>query len=680
METYRPQIGVRMGRTCGLQIPFTPLLGVFVGKYCWDAGNACPGSYVMKMRPRLAILVTSAISLASWSVAAELPPPEKALKGYVPIQGSVEIDNPDAEEAARCKIYTEKVGGTTAIIIDSPDGLRLRSFTDTNGDKYVDQWAYFKDGVEVYRDIDGNGNKAADQYRWFHTGGSRWGLDNDEDGKIDAWKSISAEEVTAEIVAALATRDSKRFLRVALSPTELKALGLGEEKTAALAKLIEGLEQRFTQLAANQKAVAPGTKWMQFSGSRPGVVPSGTDGSKKDLHVYENVVAITETDGKHGQVQIGTLIKVGDGWRAVALPVPAEEGQQEIAAVGLFFNKPPNIPQPDVPTSVPSDALQKAMAKLQELDAAAASATEPTARAEYHAKRADLFEEIVKLSPTAKEKGEWARQCADMVSYAVQFGEYPDGAARLDKLLSQAKAGGDDTLVAYITFRKITAEYVPKMQSAGANDFGKVRQEWLDALEKFAESFPKSPDAAEAMLQLGMDHEISGEEDKAKQWYDRIVKEFADTSQAQKAGGAQRRLDSVGNVIRFEGKDEAGKTIDLDSYRGKVVLIQYWASWCEPCKAHMTILKALSTSHDDSKFQVLGVNVDSSLQDMKSFLAQNPLPWQQIHEDGGLDSRPANELGIHTVPTMLLIDQQGRVVNRNVQVAELDTELNKLIR
>ena len=77
-----------------------------------------------------------------------------------------------------------------------PRGVILRKFVDTNDDNIVDQWSYYKDGLEVYRDIDSNFNGKADQYRWFHTGGSRWGIDTKEDGTIDYWKSISAEEVT----------------------------------------------------------------------------------------------------------------------------------------------------------------------------------------------------------------------------------------------------------------------------------------------------------------------------------------------------------------------------------------------------------------------------------------------------------------------------------------------------
>ncbi|MDI9443227.1 MAG: thioredoxin, partial [Planctomycetota bacterium] len=165
---------------------------------------------------------------------AELPSAEQALKQYVPIHRDVDIDRPDAAEAAQCKISARKVDGKTAVAIQSPAGLLLRLFVDADGNGVVDQWRYFKDGLEVYRDIDSNGNNRADQYRWFHDAGGRWGIDRDENGTVDYWKSISAEETSAEIVAALAEKDVSRFLRVAMSPAELKSLGLGAEKTKSL--------------------------------------------------------------------------------------------------------------------------------------------------------------------------------------------------------------------------------------------------------------------------------------------------------------------------------------------------------------------------------------------------------------------------------------------------------------
>lgn len=631
---------------------------------------------------RLAVVGSWALAMfcgTALAATGELPSAEQALKQYLPIHRDVDIDRPDAAEAARCKISARKVDGKTAVVIESPEGMTLRLFVDADGNGVVDQWRYFKDGLEVYRDIDSNGNNRADQYRWFHGAGSRWGIDRDENGTVDYWKMISAEEASAEIVAALAEKDAARFMRAALSPAELKSLGLGAEKTKSLEERLGGLEEQFQRLAAQQRVVGPATKWVQFSAGRPGTVPAGTNGSTSDLQVYENVVAITETEGANGQVEIGTLVKVGETWRAIGLPVPVEEGQNEIADSGEFFNKPPVVRQPEMPSGGPSEELQAALAQLQEMDEKAGTIPEGPARSQYHQARANLLQEIAAKSTSAEEQSLWIHQLADSVSAAVQSGEYPAGVQRLDALLASLNGKNPD-IEAYVTFRKLSAEYGLKMQNTGAMDFAKVHQEWLENLRQFAESYPNSPDTAEAMLQLAMAHEFAGEEDKAKEWYGQIVTKFPDSSQARKATGARTRLDSVGNVIRFRGQSPAGETVDLAGYRGKVVVIQYWASWCEPCKADMAALKDLAIRYGKSGFQVLGVNVDSTLEEMKSYLTQNPLPWQQIHEQGGLDSRPANELGIHTLPTMILVDQGGKVVNRNIHVAELDSELRKLIR
>jgi len=94
----------------------------------------------------------------------------------------------------------------------------------------------------------------------------------------------------------------------------------------------------------------------------------------------------------------------------------------------------------------------------------------------------------------------------------------------------------------------------------------------------------------------------------------------------------------------------------------------------------MAALKELLTKYGSAGFNIIGVNLDSRREDMAAYLAESRIRWPQIFEEGGLDSRPANELGILTLPTMMLVDQQGKVVHRNVHVAELDRELKRLIR
>ena len=177
---------------------------------------------------------------------------EQALN-LTPVQAGVDCDRPGPQDIAKCKIIAKKINGQVGWIVEGPDGTILRKFVDTNGDNVVDQWSYYKDGIEVYRDIDSNFNGKADQYRWFNTGGSRWGLDPKEDGTIESWKTISAEEVTAEVVAALAARDADRFARVVLSADELKNLGLGKCRSAELAEKMGKLSGRIQAIGAQAK-------------------------------------------------------------------------------------------------------------------------------------------------------------------------------------------------------------------------------------------------------------------------------------------------------------------------------------------------------------------------------------------------------------------------------------------
>lgn len=632
----------------------------------------------MRFLPAKTALIStlSVILLPGWSLAAN-PSAEQALK-LVPVQSGVDFDRPTADEAPKCKMLAKKIDGRVGWIVETPNGTILRRFVDTNGNNVVDQWSYYKDGLEVYRDIDFNHNGKADQYRWFHTGGSRWGLDKNEDGKIDAWKSISAEEVTAEIVAAIATRDSDRFARLVLTPNELKSLGLGKERAENIAEKAAKATTGFKAMSARQKTLAKDTVWVQFSAGAPGMVPVGTDKSTKDVRVYENVTAIVESGGRHRQVQIGTLVQVGNRWRAIDLPQLTTEGQADSAPEGFFFHA--SLTTRNKPgTSIAGGMTQKLLTDLESLDKRAAQATTPAELAKYTAQRADLLQRIAAATKSPDQRNMWIRQLADMLSAAVQSGTYEDGIERLETLYSKlAKNKTDKNLAAYVKFRQLTAAYFLAMKAPKA-DFAKIQANWLKTLEKYVADYPTSPDTAEAMLQLAISEEFAGEENAAKKWYQKIVGNFPNSSAAQKAAGARTRLDSIGKRIKLTGQSPLGSPVDLADYRGKVVLIQYWATWSAPAKTDMATLKELRNKYGRS-FTVIGVNLDNDVKDLNAYLAENPLPWKQIYEKGGMDSRPANVLGILTVPTMILVDQQGKVVNRNVSTVELEPELKKLIR
>jgi hypothetical protein len=151
-----------------------------------------------------------ALAISGSTASAAKPTPADALK-LVPVQKDVEFDVPTAEEIAKAVVDVETVGGITGWVVRTDSGQVLRRFLDTNGDNKVDQWCYFKDGIETYRDIDGDFNNKADQYRWLGTAGMRW--DGQGRERPDGCVEVISAEGLAEIVAALRDRDAARFNR-----------------------------------------------------------------------------------------------------------------------------------------------------------------------------------------------------------------------------------------------------------------------------------------------------------------------------------------------------------------------------------------------------------------------------------------------------------------------------------
>lgn len=608
------------------------------------------------------------------TVDAATPTAAEALK-LKPVQGQVPFDNPSADEAEQCSIKAEKVAGATAWVVRGPGGAILRQFADSNNDNVVDTWSYFQNGLETYRDIDGNFNGKADQYRWFQTAGSRWGIDENEDGKIDSWRAISPEETAEEVVGALRTGDKNRFARLLLSDKQRSELGFSKELAESLEQRLRKAPRGFSQLATSKK-LSKEVQFSDFGGIRPGMVPQGTQGAKRDVLVYENAWAMVQDGKDHHQLQLGTMVRVGDAWKLVDSP---QLGGDEVAG-RFFLSDDPSVAAAGLPSpSAPNAEMQNLLTAIEKLDEQISRAAAKD-RPKLNARRADMLEKIAAAAPAGAERRQWIEQLADMVSAAVQDGGYPDGVKRLAKLegvLAKQKAPGD--LVTHVLFRRMQAENSLRLASPKA-DYAKIQTDWLKQLKAFVDKHGTSRHAAEALLQLAMNSEFSRDEKAAEGWYRQIAEKFPKSPSAPKAKGAVTRLTSEGKKLSLTGNSIKGGKIDVRKLRGTPVVVQYWISEYPECKTEHAVLKELYQKYGGKAFEVVGVNLDYTRQQLLDYLKENPLPWQQIYEPGGFDSRPANEMGVVILPLMLLIDAEGVVVSRGISAQELEDELKKLIK
>jgi peroxiredoxin len=584
---------------------------------------------------------------------------------------------PDESEIENCSIKAEKFQGSTAWVVRDGQGRRLRQFSDSNRDNVVDTWSYFRGGLEIYRDLDADFNEKADQCRWFHSAGMRWGIDADEDGSVDRWKLISAEEVAEEAVAAVQTGDLQRFERLLLTRDELGKLGLEDALGQKIAERLGSARRNFQKLTSKHQE--SDWEFRDFGGLRPGMVPAGTSGN--DLLVYENAWVMVRHGEEFEQLQLGTMVNLGGAWKLVESP--ALGGATQLAE-GIFYGSDPE--QATAATAgtrfenEPTEKMQEILAQLEELDQQIMQ-VDDRQKGEYNRKRANLLLQLANASANAQERTQWLRQLADMVSAAVQDDSFPGGIAYLEALEEKlsAKAGTED-LLAYFQFQRMLARYYGETLRAADVDHAKAHAEWLQELEAFVEAHPQSTDCSEALRQLAMGSEISGETKLALKWYRRILEDHPESMHAEMARGAVVRLTSVGRSIALEGNAVHGGRVDLKEYRGKsAVVIQYWTTSSDVCKADHAVLGNLYKKYGGQRgLQIIGVNLDYTRQELLGYLEENRLPWPQLYEAGGFEGRYAKELGVVTVPLMLLVGPDGTVVSDNIQAAEIEEALKQL--
>jgi thiol-disulfide isomerase/thioredoxin len=457
------------------------------------------------------------------------------------------------------------------------------------------------------------------------------------------------------------------------TPAELKSLGLETTRVEELTAKAEAAPLDFAKLAKQKKTLTPAAKWVHFGGGRPGAVPGPGDGAG-DLVVYENVSAMVDTAGKSDQVEIGTLVRIGDTWRL--LDVPREISD---APTVTIYKTPDQRDAMQLAGNQPNEAMLENLKKLEEIDKKISEAANPQQSAKLNADRADLVETLAKGADNATDKSMWYRDLGDTVLAAIQMGGFPDGLNRLKKAAQDManEPDGKDT-AASLNYRIIKAEYFLAQQDG--NNFAKMQDDWLSNLEKFVSDFPEAEDTPEAMMELATANEFAGNDTKAVKWWAEIVTKFPTSSVGATAKGAQRRLESVGKPLVLQGRKFSGTpgVASLANYKNKVVLVHYWSSEMDLCRSELPQLKNLLAKYG-GKFAIFSISLDRDPAALKEFLTTEKLPWEVVYEPGGISSRLATEMGIYTMPTMLLVDTQGRVINRGIHTAELEGELRKLL-
>jgi thiol-disulfide isomerase/thioredoxin len=629
------------------------------------------------------LALAPAITLAGATATVE------QLLAYRPTQKGVDYEVPTTPAAiAACKVETvaNAKGAPIGYALRDGQGKILCRFVDNDKLPGMDQWSYYQDGFEVYRELDLNGDKRIDEVRWMNSAGTR--VAKVSGGKIVSWARISAEEASKVFVQALVSGDSELLETVMASPAELDALGVprGEIDQVAAAE-----KQRVAQVKALRSGLTgwdANTAWLRLDGALPHLIPADS-GLKEDLVLYENAVifagspATQANPGKVAFLQVSEMVKLGESWKFVDLPRvidPAKNGVITAVEGGIrswvFRTDAGSAPGGENP------AVAEAMQALAAFDnskenVALQTSGAPKDLARFHVGRVAPLNRIVKAAEAAgdpKVELDHQKLIVDSVSAAFATGQYPAGAKILDDLA--AKGGKIGT---YAAFKKIEADFALQNDSNPGNTLA-VQEAWLANLKMFVEKNPQCDEAPQALLFLASTNEMNAKEAEGRKSYATLAKDYPGTEWGKKAAGALHRLDLVGKPIALKGTDLRGQSVDASQYRGKTLLVTFWATWARPAKADMPELIKLHAKFKAKGFEVIGVNLDNDKAELDAFLQASPTPWPQLFEPGGLESRLATEFGIISLPTMFLVDPEGKVVNRSLRSAsELENVLDKTL-
>ncbi len=183
-----------------------------------------------------------------------------------------------------------------------------------------------------------------------------------------------------------------------------------------------------------------------------------------------------------------------------------------------------------------------------------------------------------------------------------------------------------------------------------------------EALQLFKELEAQTPNDPNVHQQLAGLHEKLGNTDLAKEHQRKGEPKPVLLREPEPA------MELIGKVVPdFSATDLDGNPISLEQYRGKVVLLDFWAVWCAPCIAEMPKIKKVYDTYKNEGFDIIGISLDFDKKRLRDYLKENDIPWRQVFSGKIMDNPVALHYNVRSIPTQWLIDKDGSLISHQVR-------------
>jgi len=191
-------------------------------------------------------------------------------------------------------------------------------------------------------------------------------------------------------------------------------------------------------------------------------------------------------------------------------------------------------------------------------------------------------------------------------------------------------------------------------------------EEQVAAAQAFMRMAPEDERAVRLVSSVA-DNETLSDETRIS-LYRSVIAKFPNARGVGYLSGKVRQIESIGKPFELAFSDAiTGREISMSDLRGKVVVIDFWATWCGPCVAEMPKVKELYERYHDQGLEIIGVSLDQpedkgGLEKLRAFCKEREIPWPQYYQGNYWNSEFSTSWGINSIPSVFLVDKQGNLV------------------